>query len=247
MNSHHGEHGRGSSGLETKKSKKSQLQQFKSVWPQIRELVIPRLPLLVIGFLLLFINRVMGLALPYSTRTLGDIINGLPIAKWSLPSPAKSAFVYLNGKYGFKLLTILILAVVLATVIQAITSFALTQLLSKEGQRAIAQLRRKVQAHVGKLSVSYYDSTKTGTLVSRIMSDVEGVRNIIGTGLIEVVGGLLTAVIVMYMMWKMSPLMTAVALSFLLVFGFVLGRAFKVIRPIFRERGKINAEVTGRL
>ncbi len=233
--------------METKKPAKSAVQQFKSVWPQIRELVLPRIPLLVIGFALLFTNRIMGLALPYSTRTLGDVINKLPVSKWSLPAPAKAAFIYLNGRYGLGFLTILILAVVLATVIQAVTSFALTQLLSKEGQRAIAQLRGKVQAHVGKLPVAYYDSNKTGVLVSRIMSDVEGVRNIIGTGLVEIVGGLLTAVIVLRLMWKMSPLMTGVALGFLVVFGLALGRAFKVIRPIFRERGKINAEVTGRL
>jgi len=233
--------------LETKKPAKSAVQQFRSVWPQIRDLVLPRIPLLVIGFALLFANRIMGLALPYSTRTLGDVINKLPVSKWSLPAPAKAAFIYLNGRYGLGFLTILILAVVLATVIQAVTSFALTQLLSKEGQRAIAQLRGKVQAHVGKLPVAYYDSNKTGVLVSRIMSDVEGVRNIIGTGLVEIVGGLLTAVIVLRLMWKMSPLMTGVALGFLVVFGLALGRAFKVIRPIFRERGKINAEVTGRL
>lgn len=233
--------------MEAKKPQKSQLQQFKSVWPQLRELVLPRRALLALGLCLLVINRVMGLALPYSTRTLGDIVDKHPIDKWSLPGPAKAVFAYLNHNYGLKLLTILILAVVLATVVQAITTFALTQLLSKEGQRAIAQLRNKVQAHVGKLPVAYYDSTKTGVLVSRIMSDVEGVRNIIGTGLLEIVGGLLTATIVLVLMWQMAPLMTGVALGFLVVFGVALGRAFKFVRPIFRERGKINAEVTGRL
>jgi len=233
--------------LETKKSQKSQIQQFKSVWPQIRDLVLPRVPLLALGFGVLVINRVMGLALPYSARTLGDIVDKHPISQWSLPSRAKEVFVYLHDKYGLNLLTILILVVVLATVIQAVTSFTLTQLLSKEGQRAIAQLRRKVQAHVGKLSVAYYDSNKTGALVSRIMSDVEGVRNIIGTGLVEVAGGLMTAALVLLLMWRMSPLMTGVALGFLIIFGLALGKAFKVVRPIFRERGKINAEVTGRL
>ncbi|HEY6252502.1 MAG TPA: ABC transporter ATP-binding protein [Candidatus Angelobacter sp.] len=233
--------------MESKTPKKSPLQQFKSVWPEIRELVVPRTALLVIGLALLVVNRILGLALPYSTRTLGDIVDKHPISQWSLPDYAKSVFVYLNTAYGLKLLTVLILAVVLATVIQALTSFALTQLLSKEGQRAIAQLRNKVQGHVGKLSVSYYDSTKTGSLVSRIMSDVEGVRNIIGTGLVEVVGGLLTAILVLRLMWGMSQLMTGVALGFLVVFGAALSRAFKFIRPIFRERGKINAEVTGRL
>lgn len=233
--------------METKKPQKSPIQQFKAAWPQIRELVLPRIPLLGIGFVLLLINRVMGLALPYSTRTLGDVVSRHPISTWSLPPLAKRVFIYFNENHGIALLTVLIAFVALATVVQALTSFGLTQLLSKEGQRAIAQLRRKVQAHVGKLPVAYYDSAKTGSLVSRIMSDVEGVRNIIGTGLIEVTGGALTAIIVLFVMWRMSHLMTGVALGFLLVFGIVLSRAFKVIRPIFRERGKINAEVTGRL
>ena len=233
--------------LETNKPKKSQLQQFKSVWPQIRELVLPRSGLLVIGLFLLVINRFLGLALPYSTRTLGDIVDKHPISQWALPPYAKAVFIYLNQNFGLSLLGVLVLFVVTATVIQAVSSFALTQLVSKEGQRAIAELRNKVQAHVSKLSVAYYDSTKTGVLVSRIMSDVEGVRNIIGTGMVEVVGGLLTAIIVLTLMWGMSRLMTGVALGFLVVFGAILGRAFKFVRPIFRERGKINAEVTGRL
>src|SRR5207302_4102685 len=116
-----------------------------------------------------------------------------------------------------------------------------------EGQRAIAELRRKVQAHISRLSVSYYDSNKVGSLVSRIMSDVEGVRNIIGTGLMELAGGMLTAAIVLVLMIRINYVMTAVAVGALAIFAVVLGRAFKVIRPIFRERGKINAEVTGRL
>jgi ABC-type multidrug transport system fused ATPase/permease subunit len=247
MNPHHGERSHGSRTSDDKKPKKSPVQQFKSAWPQIKELVAPRLALLVIGFVLLVINRIMGLALPYSIKTLGDVIDKRPIDHWSLPQLGKTAFLYFHSKYGLSLLAILIIAVSLATIIQAMTSFALTQLLSKEGQRAIAELRRSVQAHVGKLPVAYYDSNKTGALVSRIMSDVEGVRNIIGTGLVEVVGGVLTAVIVLFIMWRMSALMTGVALGFLVLFGIVLSRAFKVIRPVFRERGKINAEVTGRL
>jgi subfamily B ATP-binding cassette protein MsbA len=123
----------------------------------------------------------------------------------------------------------------------------LTQLLSKEGQRLIAEMRRKVQAHVGRLPVAYYDANKTGALVSRIMSDVEGLRNLIGTGLMEFAGGLLTAAIVLVVMVRMSPSMTGFALCALLLFSVVLQRVFKVIRPIFRERAKINAEVTGRL
>lgn len=247
MNPHHAEHRRGSSGPETKKPQKSAVQQLKSVWPQVRSLVLPRGWLLLTGLAILVINRLMGLVLPYSTRTLGDVAMLKPIEQWQSPASLKAAFSYFHGRYGFSLLTILVAAVVLATLFQAVTSYALTQLLSKEGQRAIAELRRKVQAHVGKLPVSYYDSTKTGTLVSRIMSDVEGVRNIIGTGLVEFVGGLLTAAIVVIFMWHKSRLMTGVALGFLVIFSVILNRAFRFIRPIFRERGKINAEVTGRL
>jgi ABC-type multidrug transport system fused ATPase/permease subunit len=123
----------------------------------------------------------------------------------------------------------------------------LTQLLSKAAQRLIAELRRKVQVHIGRLPVSYYDANKSGMLVSRIMSDVEGVRNLIGTGLVEFVGGLLTAVLALAVLLRLSPSMTGIALGAIVAFGLALRKAFGVMRPIFRERGKINAEVTGRL
>ncbi len=123
-----------------------------------------------------------------------------------------------------------------ATIIQGITSFTLTQLLSKEGQRLIAELRMKVQAHVGRLPVAYYDSNRTGTLVARIMSDVEGVRNLIGTGVIDFFGGVLTAVFAFAYLIKLSVQMTLVTFVILLIFGAILQRAFKTIRPIFRER-----------
>jgi subfamily B ATP-binding cassette protein MsbA len=194
--------------------------------PQIWELIRPRRFRLAIGFALLAISRVTGLALPYSSRILFDSV-----------IPRKDVH----------LLTLLVIGVVLASIIQGVTSYALTQLLSKDGQRAIAELRRKVQAHVARLSVSYYDSTKSGVLVSRIMSDVEGVRNIIGTGLMEFAGGVLTAAIVLVWMIKISYLMTSIAVGALILFSLVLKKAFKTIRPIFRERGKLNAEVTGRL
>jgi len=134
-----------------------------------------------------------------------------------------------------------------AMLVQAITSFALTQLLSKAGQRLIAELRSKVQKHVGLLSVSYYDENRTGTLVARIMTDVEGVRNLVGTGLVDFTGGLLTAVLAfIYLMHRSVPV-TLTVFSVLLIFVVILQYGFKTIRPIFRERGKINAEVTGRL
>jgi subfamily B ATP-binding cassette protein MsbA len=172
------------------------------------------------------INRVAALVLPYSTRYLID-----------------SVII----KRQTQLLKPLVLGVLLATLIQGITSFSLTQLLSKAAQRLITELRQKVQAHVGRLPVSFHDSTKSGVLVSRIMSDVEGVRNLIGTGLVDLVGGVLTASIALVVLFRISTLMTALAFGFLLGFAFALKKAFQTIRPIFRERGKINAEVTGRL
>ena len=194
--------------------------------PLVWELVRPRRGLLAIGFLLMAINRIAAFVLPGSTRYLIDNV---------------------ITKHQTQLLKPLVLAVLLATLIQGITSFGLTQLLSKAAQRLITELRQKVQAHVERLSVSFHDSTKSGVLVSRIMSDVEGVRNLIGTGLVDLAGGLLTAVIALVFLFRISPLMTGLAFGFLLVFGLALQKAFRTIRPIFRERGKINAEVTGRL
>jgi len=151
------------------------------------------------------------------------------------------------AKHHVELLRRLVLLVLLATVIQGITSFALTQLLSKAAQRLIAELRQKVQAHISHLPVAFYDSNKIGTLVSRIMTDVEGVRNLLGTGLVDLTGGLLTSGIAMVVLFRISPVMTVLAFSFLLCFAIALNKAFTTIRPIFRQRGKINAEVTGRL
>jgi ABC-type multidrug transport system fused ATPase/permease subunit len=172
------------------------------------------------------INRLSGLVLPPASRFLVDRV---------------------IGKHEYEMLKPLIGVVLAATIIQGITSFALTQTLSKAAQRLIAELRERVQEHIGRLPVAYYDSNKTGMLVSRIMSDVEGVRNLIGTGLVDFVGGLLTAVIAFVLLLKISVTMTMIAFTFLVVFGFALRKAFKTIRPIFRERAKINAEVTGRL
>ena len=181
---------------------------------------------MALGFLLMLINRVSGLVLPYSTKYLIDTV---------------------MVKHHLQLLKPLVGAVLLATLIQGITSFALTQLLSKAAQRLIAELRSKVQTHIGRLSVTFHDSNKSGALVARIMSDVEGVRNLVGTGLVDLVGGLITALIALVVLFRISALMTALAFGFLLVFAIALKKAFGTIRPIFRERGKINAEVTGRL
>jgi subfamily B ATP-binding cassette protein MsbA len=208
------------------KPKKSAVEQFRGAFPLIMELVRPRRALLVWGMLLMVINRAAGLVTPTSVKFLVDDI---------------------IGRHRVELLLPLVGAVFAATVIQGITSFTLTQLLSKEGQRLIAQLRRKVQEHVGRLPVSYYDANKSGMLVTRIMNDVEGVRNLIGTGLVEFAGGLLTALFSLAFLLRISVQLTVSALVFIAIFSLVLRKAFGHIRPIFRERSKINSEVAGRL
>jgi ABC-type multidrug transport system fused ATPase/permease subunit len=201
-------------------------ERLRDLWPDIWVLVKPRRGLLLLGFVLICISRVCGFALPISSRYLFDIV---------------------IKKHQVGMLLRLTMAVLGATAIQGITAFTLTQLLSIEGQKLIAQLRRNVQEHVGRLPITYYDSNKTGQLVSRIMSDVEGVRNLIGTGLVDFFGGIVTAVIALVVLLRINSAMTALTLVIVLTFGIALSRAFRTIRPIFRERGRINAEVTGRL
>ena len=206
--------------------KKKPREHLRSALPLLKELVRPRRRLLSLGMVLTLIKSVAGLALPASTKYLVDNV---------------------MLKHQVRLLTPLVLAVLAATIIQGVTSFTLTQLLSKEGQRLIAQLRRRVQEHVGRLPVAYYDANKAGVLVSRIMTDVEGVRNLIGTGLVEFLGGVLTALLSLIILLRTSALLTSTSLLFIVAFSLVLNKAFSRIRPIFRERGKITAEVTGRL
>jgi subfamily B ATP-binding cassette protein MsbA len=201
---------------------------FRKLWPTIWTLVKPRRGLILLGFLLVAIKTVSGLTLPYLSKYLLDNV----LASTN-PQP--------------QMLPRLIAIVIGATIVQAITSFCLTQLLSKEGQKLISELRKQVQQHVGRLSVAYYDSNRTGTLVSRIMNDVEGVRNLIGTGLVEFVGGMLTAILAFAYLLHRSVSVTLTVFAVIGVFVVVLQSAFKKIRPIFRERAKINAEVTGRL
>jgi ABC-type multidrug transport system fused ATPase/permease subunit len=204
-------------------------EKRKNAWknlPDVWALMKPRRGLLALGFVLMAINRISGLVLPASMKYFVDN-------------------VVLQRQ--MQLLTPIVLGVLSATIVQGLTSFSLTQLLSKSAQKMITELRRQVQAHIGRLPVAFYDANKTGVLVSRIMSDVEGVRNLIGTGLVEFVGGLMTAAIALVYLIHTSLVMTAVAFSILLVFGFGISMAFKTIRPIFRARPKITAEVTGRL
>ena len=208
------------------KSKKGTGEQLREVWPDIRELIRPRRAILGFGLLLMVIGRLAGLVLPYSTKYLVDDV---------------------IGKRQMDLLTPLALTVLVATIIQGVTSFTLTQVISKEGQRLIAEMRRKVQAHVGRLPLNYFDANKSGVLVSRIMNDVEGLRNLMGTGLIEFCGGLLTAFAALFVLLQISPLLTGLALLVVVLYATVLQKAFAHVRPIFRERGKITAEVQGRL
>ncbi|SIT00366.1 ABC transporter ATP-binding protein [Belliella pelovolcani] len=194
-------------------------QVFKTIiWPRKKQLFI--------GLILIVISRLSGLVLPGASKILVDDVipsNDLSLLKW------------------------LVLGVVLAITIQSVTSYALTQILSVEAQHLIAKLRAKVQKHIIQLPVRFFDNTKTGELVSRIMTDVEGVRNLVGTGFAQMIGGILTAIISLVLLIYISPLMTLYVLVPVIIFGLISLKAFGKIRPIFRERGKINAEVTGRL
>ena len=208
---------------------RSKPEKSKDAWkllPDVWELIEPRKAILALGFGLMLINRVAGLVLPGSTKFLIDNV---------------------IGKHQRQLLAPIILAVVCATIVQGVTSFSLTQMLSKSSQRMITDLRIKVQAHIGRLPVAFYDANKTGVLVSRIMSDVEGVRNLIGTGLIEFAGGIMTSIFALVVLLRISPGMTAVAAFVLIAFAVSLNKAFRTIRPLFRARPKLNAEVAGRL
>jgi subfamily B ATP-binding cassette protein MsbA len=175
---------------------------LKKLWPQIWALIVPRKWLLLAGLGLMAINRVAGLVLPYTSKPLLDkVLSRLH------PRP--------------DLLPRIIALVFSAMVVQAITSFSLTQLLSKAGQRLIAEMRRQVQRHVGLLSVAYYDENRTGTLVARIMTDVEGVRNLVGTGLVDFVGGLLTAVLAFLYLLHLSVTVTLTVFTVIGAFVFV--------------------------
>ncbi len=200
--------------------------KLSKVMPEVWKLVKPRRWLLAGSFGLMIVNRATSLVLPGSTKFLIDNVMN-------------------HGQ--LYLLPRIVGVVVAATILQGLTSFALTQLLSKAGQRLITDLRMQVQAHIGKLPVAFFDENRTGTLVARIMTDVEGVRNLIGTGVLDFFGGILTAVFAFCVLIRLSVQMTLLTFGVMVVFGIILQRAFKTIRPIFRERSKINAEVTGRL
>jgi ABC-type multidrug transport system fused ATPase/permease subunit len=198
----------------------------KRAWRETRDLMARHKRSLAIGFSLMLVNRLASLVLPASSKFLIDDV---------------------IGKQRDDMLLPLALAALAATVVQSVTGFGLSQVVSIAAQRAITEMRKSVQMHVLRLPVSYFDSTKTGILISRIMTDAEGVRNLVGTGIIQLVGGFLTAGIALGVLFWLNWKLTAMMIVIIVGFGAMMAIAFKRLRPIFRERGQINAEVTGRL
>jgi subfamily B ATP-binding cassette protein MsbA len=207
------------------KEKKKRINP-SDAWRDARELIYAHRHRLALGMLLMIVNRILGLVLPTSTKYLIDDV---------------------ILKQRADLLLTLALAVGGATLVQAVTSFALSQVLGVAAQRAITEMRKSVQQHISRLPIRYFDSTQTGILISRIMTDAEGLRNLVGTGLVQLVGSLVTAAIVLVVLFYLNWRLTSITLLALAAFGTVMALAFKRLRPIFNERGKINAEVTGRL
>jgi ABC-type multidrug transport system fused ATPase/permease subunit len=197
-----------------------------AAWKEARALLWARRGRLAIGFALMLVSRLAALVLPASSKYLIDEV---------------------VGKGRAELLPTLAFAAGAATVIQAITSFALSQILGVAAQRSITEMRKSVQRHVSRLPVSYFDSTKSGVLISRIMSDAEGIRNLVGTGLVQLTGGIFTASIALFVLFYLNWQLTLITLVTLGVFGGIMAFAFKRVRPLFRARGEINARVTGRL
>jgi subfamily B ATP-binding cassette protein MsbA len=199
---------------------------FANVRAEAGHLVREHRRTLAIGMVLMVINRLAGLVIPAMPKFLIDEVIGAGRAE---------------------LLTPLVLLAAGAALLQAVTSFSLAQVVSVAAQGAIAKMRKDVQGHVLRLPVSYFDSTKTGVLISRIMTDPEGIRNLVGTGVVQLVGGLLTAVIAFGILLTLNVKLTLSTVGLLLAFAAGMSIAFKKLRPIFRKRGEINAEVTGRL
>ncbi len=191
-----------------------------------KTIIWPRKKLIFIGLILIVISRLASLVIPWATKYLIDDV---------------------MGNKDIYMLKVILGAILLSIIVQAITSYVLTNILSVEAQHLISVLRVRVQKQILRLPTRFFDNTKSGALVSRIMTDVEGVRNLVGTGLLQLVGGTLSAVICLIMLIKISPLMSLLVLVPMAIFGFISFKAFSYIRPVFRERGELNAEVTGRL
>ena len=197
-----------------------------AVWRESRDLIWAHRRRLAIGLVLMLINRLASLVLPATSKYLVDEV---------------------IAKQRGELLSVLALAAGSATLVQAVTSFALSQVLGVAAQRAITDMRKTVQQHVVRLPVRYFDSTKSGVLISRIMNDADGIRNLVGNGLVQLIGGLVTAAIALGVLFWLNWRLTSVTLVALAAFGGAMSLAFTRLRPLFRERGQINAEVTGRL
>src|SRR5205807_841928 len=197
-----------------------------AAWRDARELIWTHRHRLALGMAVMIVNRLMGLVLPASSKYLIDDV---------------------ILKHRSELLIPLALAAGAATLVQALSSFTLSQVLGVAAQRAITEMRKSVQEHVTRLPIRYFDSTQTGVLISRIMTDAEGIRNLVGTGLVQLVGGLVTAVIALCVLFYLNWRLTSIIIVALAAFGSSMALAFKKLRPLFRERGQINAEVTGRL
>ncbi len=210
---------------EAKKSTKKKMS-LTSVKHAFLTIMWPRRKILMLGLFLIFINRFAGLVLPGSTKFLIDDV---------------------LVRKDTELLNLLLLAVGVAIFFQASTSFFLTRLLSVEAQHLISQLRVQAQKQIVRLPIKFFDNSKSGELVSRIMTDVEGVRNLVGTGLVQLLGGIITAIISLLILLNINAMMTVFVIAPLLIFGMISMKTFAYIRPIFRERRKINADVTGRL
>ncbi len=200
--------------------------RWSEAWQEATLLIWTRRGRLSLGLVLMFVNRLSGLVLPGSSKLLIDDV---------------------FGKGRHELLMPIALAAGAATVVQAITSFALSQVLGVAAQRAITEMRRAVHEHITHLPVRYFDTTQSGILISRVMTDADGIRNLVGTGLVQLTGGLVTAAFALAVLFYLNWTLTLVTILVLAAFGGVMGYAFRKLRPIFRERGKINAEVTGRL
>ena len=211
-------------GAEADKAKSKRLTA--AAWKETRALLAARRGRLSLGLALMLVNRASGLVLPGTSKYLIDDVIG-------------------QGRV--ELLSTLAMAAGIATLVQAVSSFALSQVLGVAAQRAITDMRRRIEAHVARLPVRYFDSTQSGVLVSRVMNDAEGIRNLVGTGLVQLLGSIVTAAAALAYLFYLNWTMTVVTLVALVVFGAGMWYAFRVIRPVFRERGKIYAEVTGRL
>jgi ABC-type multidrug transport system fused ATPase/permease subunit len=199
---------------------------YKAAWAETRKLMWQHRTSLGIGLVLMLVNRLAGLVLPGSVKWIIDDV--------------------LTGRRP-ELLTPIAFAAGIATVLQASSSFALSQVISIAAQRAITELRRRVQARILRLPVSFFDSTQSGVLITRVMSDAEGIRNLIGTGIVQLVGGMLTAVIALAYLFWLNWFLTVCTIGFIAIFGGLMAYAFAKLRPVFRERSKIQAEVSGRL